>query len=346
MNCDPKSLLIAAKCYQCVPKAVWGPTVISLLCEWANHLTPPTPSFSWSPAAVVINSWTDSGGIHGGADLATFLAIADIPTVSVINASATGVESFTNLDSLPSLTTLLCDTNPGLLALDCSNCDNLQTIVCSTTGLVTIDVTNCTSLITLTCDSNGALTTISGLLTCTSLQTLDCHFDGFVTSLPGIGSCTALVSLDCNTCDITGILDVGGLINLTDLSAQVNPNLTGIVVTGCVSLDDLNFSYTSVTSIDLSNLAALQNVICSYTPSFVSANLLGCTNIFTIDFSFDALTTGSVNVILSDMVVNNPPPGFINLSAQTPAAPPDAGPPNGVVAKATLIGLTWIVSTD
>lgn len=43
MNCDPAFLIEQAKCYQCIPKAMWSASVISLLCRWANRQPTPPP---------------------------------------------------------------------------------------------------------------------------------------------------------------------------------------------------------------------------------------------------------------------------------------------------------------
>lgn len=37
MNCDPKSLLTAARCFQCIPSRVIRSAIISQLCRWANQ---------------------------------------------------------------------------------------------------------------------------------------------------------------------------------------------------------------------------------------------------------------------------------------------------------------------
>lgn len=36
MNCDPKALMEAAKCFRCIPRGSLKEVMIYLLCQWAN----------------------------------------------------------------------------------------------------------------------------------------------------------------------------------------------------------------------------------------------------------------------------------------------------------------------
>lgn len=282
------------------------------------------PFVEWLPHTEVA-TWSDAGGIGQIGDYTSFLATVDLGSLSSLSLASTAITSLT-----------------------CNNCPSLSNLSCeSSTGpLTALNVSGSVALNTLNCRQNPSLTTITG-----------------------IASCAALVTLLGNNCDITGTFDMSGKTNLTNLVISINPNLTGLIVTGCVSLTQLVCLAVSITALDVSTCTSLTQLFCSYN-SINSLTLTGCTQLTNLDCGYNALSTldispcavlstfncsynllttgpgGSVNIILTDMVANNPPVGIMFMQGQTPAAPPDAGPPDGATAKTTLIGLGWVVTTD
>lgn len=76
MTCDPKALLEAAKCYRCIPKPVMRSSMISLLCEWANNLTPPEPPVECSEP--ILTAWLN--------DLAVSAPALQLPSNATLTA--------------------------------------------------------------------------------------------------------------------------------------------------------------------------------------------------------------------------------------------------------------------
>jgi hypothetical protein len=60
----------------------------------------------------------------------------------------------------------------------------------------------------------------------------------------------------------------------------------------------------------------------------------------------NSLPTSQVNTILSDLAASGVTGGTVDLSNQTPPAPPSSGPPDGIGVVATLTGNGWSVVTD
>jgi hypothetical protein len=121
-------------------------------------------------------------------------------------------------------------------------------------------------------------------------------------------------------------------------------------VTGCTAMTGLNCSYNSLSTLDVSTCTALTGLDC-YNNSLTTLTVTGCTAMTYLNCFSNSLTVLSVNTTLFDMdsiaTLGSFTGGTIDTSSQTPAAPPDTGPPNGVAAKADLI-TTWSysVTTD
>lgn len=155
MNCDPKALLAAAKCYQCLPKNVWQSAIISLLCEWANNKN---GRFSYEPESANMQ-WHDSNGIKSG-NLAYFYANADLASVdTVVIIGNQGVTSVTNISFLTALLIFGCNHN-SVTELDFTGCSNVFSIQCGFNLLGTVTLTGCTSLVLFYADHNPALVVI------------------------------------------------------------------------------------------------------------------------------------------------------------------------------------------
>lgn len=198
MTCDPKALLQAAACYRCIPKPVMQSTLISLLCHWANNLTPARRVY-WVPNTVGC-SWQDSGGLHFGANLADFLANADDPTVTDLRVSDITVTEIGNLDTLPMLSVLTITDCP-MTSIDLSGCLSLTFLICNGTGLLSLDVSNHLLLQSVVCDNSRLLT-------------LNCS------------GCTALTILHGQQCEF-GDVTITGCISLVEVWLYDNPQTPG-----------------------------------------------------------------------------------------------------------------------
>jgi hypothetical protein len=134
--------------------------------------------------------------------------------------------------------------------------------------------------------------------------------------------------------DVNGIQS-GNLVYF-DLHADI-ATLSGIVfISGDITL--------------ISNLARLPGLVtlnCSG-EALATLDVSACPALTGLNCSGNALTVLAVNTILSNLVTNGQTGGNVDCSAQTPAAPPSVGPPNGIVAKAALLAKVppWTVTTD
>ena len=120
-------------------------------------------------------------------------------------------------------------------------------------------------------------------------------------------------------------LVIGNASGLLNIGAG-NNQLVSLSLTGLTSLVGLDFSNNPLTTVDLSQTPLL-------------ASLIG-TNC--------NLTVLSVNTMLTDLAGFSVYGGDLDLSGQTPPAPPSTGPPNGIAAIAILQApaLGWGVVTD
>lgn len=270
INCDPNSLATQAACYCFGPResdaaAIWG------LCQWASNLA---CQISWTPPSALA-SWTDSGGPHVPSNLATFLATADLPTVTSFECDSAGVSSITCLESLPALTNLVIGSNPLLLSIDLSENPNLLSITADNNAFTSIDFTNNTNLTSIDVSHGHSLTTIIGLSSLSNLQ-----------------------SLACSDCDITGTLNLTGLSNLTGLNCSSNANLTTLTLTGCTALTTLDASFcpalTGITGD--STCTALASISISNS-GVTSLTLGGAANMTQIDMTFCPVVSFIANAL-------------------------------------------------
>jgi len=81
----------------------------------------------------------------------------------------------------------------------------------------------------------------------------------------------------------------------------------------------------------------------TYNNMVIPPVLLGLTGLVTVDLSYNNFTSAFVNLVLEQLATNGVSGGTINVSNQTPAAPPTG---DGVVAKNILLASGWIVTTD
>lgn len=96
---------------------------------------------------------------------------------------------------------------------------------------------------------------------------------------------------------------------------------------------------------DYSTVASIQLSIGPNITSFSGILYLPLLNY--VDFSGNNISVDVVNDILVGLAINGLLNGYVDLSGQTPAAPPSVGPPDGIAAKAYLSSLLgWTISTD
>ena len=161
---------------------------------------------------------------------------------------------------------------------------------------------------------------------------------------------------------------------LVDLDISQN-SIRTLIIRNTPCLKTLNVSNNKLTEIDLStinsnwrvigvpgNFLTILNVTSSQGAESNRENAtLDCSgnqltflklkddnwsNIINLNCRSNSLTTLQVNTILSHLSTNGLNGGIVDLSNQTPAAPPTTGPPDGIGAVTTLTGNGWSVTTD
>lgn len=193
MNCDPNALMEAAKCFRCIPAGEQAAIQIYLLCQWANM--PTGPVIYWVPNTRGC-LWEDGSGVHVGADLADFLANADLDQVTRLQVASFSVTEIGNLNSLPSLSILeLFDTE--ITSIDLSGNPALTHLYLHSTWLTSLDLRANINLQFLRCDNS-------------LLETIDCS---------GLASLTIL---RCQMCEL-GTLTITGCTAITELWTYDNP---------------------------------------------------------------------------------------------------------------------------
>jgi hypothetical protein len=116
------------------------------------------PGLFYSPATATI-FWTDKNGRLSG-DLAHFNATADLVTVSSIDVDGQGLTSLSNLNVLPALTYIDCDSN-SLTYLDVSGNPLLTTLICSYNALPAYAVNTILSGLVANGKTGGAVDTVN-----------------------------------------------------------------------------------------------------------------------------------------------------------------------------------------
>ena len=132
-------------------------------------------------------------------------------------------------------------------------------------------------------------------------------------------------SINLDTQSLTAISNLAAVPALVTLHCATN-SLTTLDISGCPNLAAVYCDTNSITTLDISHNPLLTVVSCQV----------------------NTLSVAAVNTILAQLVTFGLTGGTVYLNAQTPAAPPSAGPPNGIVAKAALLAETpaWAVLTD
>jgi hypothetical protein len=261
--------------------------------------------FEWSNPTIAVD-WVDSGGPHTS-DLATFTSTANYATVSslvfpanVLITTITGLHLLPDLATLvcascnitaldlsgnPALTTLTCDHNPALAALNVTGCTALISLACQNCALTTLDLHTCTALHYLACYSNPALTTLN-VTGCTALISLNCH--GCVITGLSLTGFTVMTALDCSTNHIT-TLDVSTCTALITLNCYSNATLATLNVAGLSALTTLNCYSCALTTLSVNSCLVLTTLDCHSNPGLASLLLVG--SIVTVNCSSCALTS-------------------------------------------------------
>ncbi len=280
--------------------------------DWVLISSTPTPTVVWAPATEGA-TWDDAGGAGQTGNYATFLANADLTTLSYLNLDATAI------------TSLSCKNCPELVNIQANNCSG---------PFVTLETVNLAKLITLAA-AYSALTGID-VLTCPALEFLNVSYSSLA-SLDVSGnaglidlnfSYTPVAAIDLSnninlfylTCPGTGLvsLDVSSCPRLLSLIANNNPSLATVTLTGCSQVANITLSqtiitaldvstcsgllvfnadYTLLTALDFSGLSFLEVVQCSYNPTLATLMFLNNPAVKQVSCLYATIVTLNLGVI-------------------------------------------------
>ncbi len=204
-------------------------------------------------------------------NLTGIVGLADCTAMTYLDCEDCAIADVIGVKDMPDLQTLWCrnnqltsiylEDNHQLRNLRASGNTNLQELISMRCNLVNFDITGCTSLVNLNCGGNENLANITGLATCTALKTFSGEYCAF-TSLD-MTFCPGLKNLYCYHNNLNA-LDVTGLTELELLNCMINYELPAITgVEGCTALNILDCGKCAISSLDLSNLAGLQELYCN-----------------------------------------------------------------------------------
>ena len=146
-------------------------------------------------------------------------------------------------------------------------------------------------------------------------------------------------------------IDTSNLNGLWFLRCHNNP-ITSLDFTNNPNLTTLACTYTKIPTLDFTHnplIASVEYIGGGTTGRYLSTIIFGSTNnISQIRVDGNLLSTNQINYILTEVDANGITNGTeCRLDAQSPAAPPSSGPPDGITAKANLIAKGWTdVITD
>lgn len=256
MTCTPSNLALSAKCFCGIPRRDSRAILIYALCLVAQVGL--SKGFRYEPASAII-SWIDVFNPFGtSGDLATFLATANIPTVTGVTWPNHDVTAIHRLNALPALTSINISGNGGINSLNASGCLNLTTITANNSSLISVNCSGDTALVTLLIQNS------------------------FVSSL-NINGCVNLVTINAGYTSIPSI-DVSGFTSLISLYTNDNVEILTILAAGCTSLTFMAASNdTALTHADMTNCTALQSAFFDGILSVCTVDLINCNALTNLD---------------------------------------------------------------
>lgn len=319
MNCDPNTLMAAAKCFKCIPRGTIPEVQISLLCQWANAAGETAPQKAINPAPI-------NGNDHVGA-----LSVAVLPggpTLSWANGGgATGYDVYYRVGNVGPFTPLSAN-QPGttftLPTLAYSTLYTWRIDSVNAIGTTTGDVWTFTTAQQFewlphattvnwidgggphTGDYNigaGNFLATADFRTVTSISKVGSN----LTSIVGTQSLPKLANLTVTTNAIT-VLDVRDCVSILTLNAGDNSFVGAVDVAGLIHATNVDFSNNNLLPglTHITDLADLQTLA-----------IFSCAFAGLIDFSF---APNLISVNANDNTLLNialPPAGlsFIGLDA-------------------------------
>ncbi|MDL2145391.1 T9SS type A sorting domain-containing protein [Flavobacterium tructae] len=183
---------------------------------------------------------------------------SSVKTVTSLDVSLSNITDLTGLEDFTSLTSLKCQANYTLKALDVTKNIHLTTLDCSNNYLITtLDVSKNTALVDLNCYYNK-LNTLD-VSSNTNLTTLQCSSNK-LTNL-NVSNNKALTKLDLGY-NLVSNLDVSQNTKLTSLTCTSN-QISNLNISLNTKLTELWAGNNKYDVLDVSNNTALTSLICN-----------------------------------------------------------------------------------
>lgn len=170
-----------------------------------------------------------------------------------------------------------------------------------------------------------------------------------ITSVSGLSNLQGILQVDIDSSNLGDVvrnnikqLDLSGFSSLETLNASYNQDLWLIKgLSNHTNLNNLRFSHTSVSTVDLSYFSQLLFLDLSYT-NLKNVNISNCPTLIFVKLDGCSIVESDINNILITLDTNGEVNGICELQEGTNAAPTGAG----IVAKNNLIAKGWTVITN
>ncbi|MDR6967928.1 Leucine-rich repeat (LRR) protein [Flavobacterium arsenatis] len=207
--------------------------------------------------------------------LITTLNIGGLTNLKSLTCLNMQILSTLNVNGATNLNNLMCISLPNLVTLNINNLTNLTKLNCLGTSIVSLNVSGLPNLAEILYSGNQ-LTTTMNLSQLPSLTKLDCAFNNL--SVLTANELTALTDLNCSGNQLTNL---NGFPNLIKLNCE-NNKLTSLNVSSLTDLTELYCGGNELTSLNVNGLENLTTLSCAYN-KFVTFSLNGLPNLVNLD---------------------------------------------------------------
>ena len=207
--------------------------------------------------------------------LITTLNVSGLTHLKSLTCLNMQILSTLNVNGATDLTSLSLYSLPNITTLNIGTLTNLTKLNCLGTSIVSLNVSNLPNLEEILYSGNATTTSMS-LNGLPSLTKLDCAYNNLST-LTATGL-TALTELNCSG---NKLANLNGFPNLVKLNCE-NNDLTSLNVSSLTALTELYCGGNELTSLNVNGLANLTTLMCNFN-KFVTFSLNGLPNLVQLD---------------------------------------------------------------
>ncbi len=259
-----------------------------------------------------IQDFTNLQSLYCFGNSITSLTLKNMPNLTTIDCSDNLIETL-DVSGLTSLTTLYCGDN-NLKSVNLTGCSNLNEFLCFKNSLTTLNLSGLTSLSSFDCTQNTSLACIQ----VNNVAAADANSNWKKDAL-------ASYSLACVTPKFTyvpddkfenGLIVLGydnvldNYVNTANIEGLTNLDISDLAITDLTGIEDfkaltkLNCSSNSFTSINLSGLTNLNELLCGRNKSLTSLDCSGLPELTTLNVFSSALTSLNVSGLTKLSYIN------------------------------------------